>query len=368
MVQECKDKLKNKRIAFYISVLQIGGAERVISNLANAFLENGYQVSMITDKPDPSKSYPLNEKVKRIILPELSGGVRIFNAIKRVTNLRKAVKESQAEVLVSFIGKSNLRAILATRFLKTKTVVSVRSAPGREYGTKLQRVLSRTLFRVTEGAVFQTRDAQAFFAKSVQKKSVVLMNPLNPDFIRPPYTGPRKQEIVTVGRLHKVKNHELLISAFARLADDYPQLVLRIYGGGEHESKLRPLIETAGLSKRVILEGSCSDVAKRILQSGIFVLSSDVEGMPNALLEAMALGIPCISTDCPCGGPRALIRDGENGLLVPVGDEAAMEQAMRRLLADEAFAARLGAQAALVQETLSPEKVNRMWMDYVEQL
>lgn len=357
---------KEKTIAFYISSLTAGGAERVISNLANESAARGYEVFMLTDSMEDKEYHRLDERVKRIMIPKPEKNGRAANAIGRVTKLRSVVKETHAAMLVSFIGKSNLRAVLATRFLRTGVVVSVRSAPAREYPTKLMRTLAKVLFGMAEGVVFQTEEARAFFSKRIRNKAAVLMNPLHPDFIRERYQGERRQEIVTVGRLHEVKNHEMLIAAFAALAEDYPALTLRIYGDGDRKEKLSAYIDELHMQGRVVLEGDQGGMAERIKASRIFVLTSNVEGMPNALLEAMALGLACVSTDCPCGGPRTVIRDGENGLLVPVGDTAALERALRRILSDPELEERLGANAAAIQKDLAPERVNQMWMDYIE--
>lgn len=354
-----------KKIAFYISTLQVGGAERVISNLANGFCEKGYQVYMITENPDGKESYPIHQDVKRIVLPKPDKKSRMGNAVARITDLRKTVKEIRPQALISFIGKANIRAVLATRFTHTASIVSVRSAPAREYESKVRRVLAKILFRFAEGAVFQTEDARDFFSPSVRKKATVLLSPLHPDFIIPRFAGKRRHEIVTVGRLHEVKNHEMLIRAFAAIAPEYPDYVLHLYGDGDTKEKLEKLIAELGLENMVILKGSCSHVADAIREAEIFVLSSNVEGMPNALLEAMALGLACISTDCPCGGPRTVIRDGENGLLIPVGDTAALENAIRRILSDPDLEERLGIHAAEIKQELAPERVNQMWMDYI---
>ena len=357
--------VKEKTIAFYISSLAAGGAERVISNLANESAARGYEVFMLTDRIEDKECYRLDERVKRIIIPKPEKNGRAANAIGRITKLRSVVKETHAAVLVSFIGKSNLRAVLATRFLRTGVVVSVRSAPVREYPTKLMRTLAKVLFGMAEGVVFQTEEARAFFSKRIRNKAAVLMNPLHLDFIRKRYQGERRAEIVTVGRLHEVKNHEMLIGAFAALAEDYPAFTLRIYGDGDRREKLSAYIDELHMQGRIVLEGDQRGMAERIEASRIFVLTSNIEGMPNALLEAMALGLACVSTDCPCGGPRTVIRDGENGLLVPVGDTAALERALRRILSDPELEERLGVNAAAIQKDLAPERVNQMWMDYI---
>lgn len=353
-----------KTIAFHISSLVDGGAERVICNLANNFSQKGYKVYMITSKMEDRQYHKLDEKVTRIVMPEPDGG-RIANAIHRVTILRDTIRQTGAEAVVSFIGKTNLRTVMATRFLPTKAIVSVRSAPTREYAGKFQQFLARFLFRQAEGVVFQTEMAQQFFSKSVQKKSAILMNPLLGDFSRERYAGERTPEIVTVGRLHSVKNHEMLIRAFAQIAEDYPELVLRIYGDGEHRDKLEKLIQELHLEQKAFLMGQCDKVADTIYQSAIFALTSNTEGMPNALLEAMALGLPVISTDCPCGGPAMLIQNGVNGILIPVGDEKALAEEMRKLLDDPAYADQLGREASKVRQQYAPEKIYRMWEEYI---
>lgn len=351
-----------KTIAFHIPSLVGGGAERVICNLANHFAEEGYRVSMITSEMEDHQYYQLDEHVTRVVLPKPTGN-RILKIFRRLGILRKAIRDSEAPVVVSFIGMANLRAILATRFMKTKVVVSVRSAPGREY--KGKEKLAKFLFRFAEGAVFQTEMARDYFPGSVRRKSTILMNPLLGDFSRAGYEGQREKEVVTVGRLHPVKNHEMLIRAFARFHPDYPDYVLRIYGDGENRTKLEELIQELACGEYVFLEGNCDAVADAIWKASLFVLTSNTEGMPNALLEAMALGLPCISTDCPCGGPAALIRDGENGLLIPVGDEDALVEAMGRIVSEEGLAEKLGQRAEKVKEQYAPDKIYQMWEEYI---
>jgi len=352
----------NKIIAFHIPSLVDGGAERVICNLANHFAAKGYRVYMITSEMEDRQYHKLDERVTRVMLPKPQGN-RVLKIVRRLGILRKAIRDTGAPVVVSFIGKANLRAILATRFMKTKVIVSVRSAPAREY--KGKELAAKLLFRLAEGVVFQTEMARDYFGKSVRRRSVLLMNPLLGDFSKPRYEGLRTREIVTVGRLHSVKNHEMLIQAFDGIKEEFPDAVLRIYGDGDHREKLERLIAELNCGDRVFLEGNCDTVADTIWKSALFVLSSDTEGMPNALLEAMALGLACISTDCPCGGPRMLIRDGQNGILIPVGDVDALEKAMSKLLSEPELADCLGREAEKVKEQYAPEKIYRLWDDYI---
>ena len=234
-----------------------------------------------------------------------------------------------------------------------------------EYYNFPMRFLAKTLFACAAGVIVQTGAARDFFPPVIRKKAVILKNPLNPAFVRERRTERPDGRIVSVGRVDANKNHALILRAFARIAPEFPDTSLVIYGDGEKRRELIGKAQELGLSNRVQFPGAVSDVAEKIRTASAFVLSSGHEGMPNALIEAMCLGIPSISTDCPCGGPRELIEDGVNGYLIPVGDEEALADRLRRIFSDEEGAERMGKQAALLLEEYRPERVNAEWMDYL---
>lgn len=356
-----------KKIIFYIAGLQRGGAERVIANLANYFDGIGYDVTMFTDCV-LAKEYPLNKSVHREIVGYEPTGKRGRDMLRRIMVIRDAYKKVQPDAVVAFIGKTNIRALLASFGTGIPVIVSVRSTPQREYRTKAMRILAKLLFARAAGVVFQTEGAKAWFGKTVQKKSAILANPLHPDAVRPRFEGKRTNEIVTVGRLERVKNHRMLIEAFCQVSTEFPETVLRIYGDGQERKALEKLIEEKNMQEKVLLMGDHDKIPELIYQSRIFVLSSDAEGMPNALMEAMALGLAVVSTDCPCGGPAMVVRHGENGLLVPIGDAKAMAEALRELLSDAEKEERFGREAHKLGEELAPERVNKAWQDYVERV
>lgn len=216
--------------------------------------------------------------------------------------------------------------------------------------------------RKADGFVFQTEDARAWYGDSVKDiKTAVIPNAINPVFIRPKYAGEKRKVIAGAGRLNDQKNFSLLIGAFAQIAPEFPDYNLVIYGEGEKRRELEKLVEELGLRERVSLPGNIQNIADEMEQNSLFVLSSDYEGMPNALMEAMALGLPCISTDCPCGGPRFLIQNGENGILVPVGNEEKMTEAMRRVLEDKMLKEKLAKNAVQIQERLTSDKIYGEW-------
>ncbi len=360
------------KIAVYVNSLAKGGAERVAVNLTSYFHQSGNEVILVTSRVLPDE-YEKPEGVRRIISQKEPEG-EIKNRFKyfrdRFRGIRKIWREEKPDYIVAFIGKVNIMALLTSWGMGIPVFVSVRSDPNKEYNTKALRLLSKTLFYKARGIVVQTQDAKAYFPALMQRKVVILPNSLNPRFMKPRWEGKRRNEIVSVGRLDPNKNQQMLIRAFHAVADDYPELQLMLYGEGLPENTTRPKLEELtkqlGLTDRVHFMGRCNDIEERIYAARIFVLTSGIEGMPNALLEAMSLGLACISTDCPCGGPRTVIKDGENGLLIPVGDTGALERSLRRILEDAALEERLGCGAAKLQEQLAPDKVNRMWMDYME--
>lgn len=359
---------RKPHILLFISALRRGGAERVMVNLAGYLKEQGMRVTVVTQYRCENE-YELPEGIPRIlseITEEEKAGNRLSDLLARYRKLRGIWKEQRPDVILSFIGKNNIMAVWASLFTKIPVVVSVRGEPDSEYPSRAMRLLSRTLFALSAGVILQTRGAMEFFPGYIRKKAVILKNPLNPAFVRPRYEGERDGRILSVGRVDKNKNHEMILRAFAGIAEEFPGASLVVYGEGACRRGLQELGEKLGLAGRVSFPGAVSDVPERIYQGSIFVLSSGHEGMPNALIEAMCLGIPCISTDCPCGGPGELIRDGVNGFLIPVGDGKALEDRLRRLLSDPKLAEDMGRRASQLLEEYRPETVNAQWLSYLK--
>lgn len=359
--------MKNgKRIAFYCSSLTRGGAERVFVNLAEYFTDKGYLVSIVTQYRLENE-YAISDSIQRILsdlTPEEVKRGRIINFINRYRKLRRILKKAHPDIVFSCNGKNNFMALAAGMFCKRKTVVSVVADPKMEYCTGFMRFLAKTFFVFADGIVLQTKQARDFFPGCIQKKSVILLNSLNPAFLKPRYEGVRKKEIVAVGRLDDNKNHAMLCRAFAKLAKDFPDYCVVIYGEGEKRQKLERLINQLHMEEQIFLPGQTSHIEDEIYTASLFVMTSDTEGMPNALLEAMALGLPVISTDCPCGGPGELIRHGENGYLVPVRDEVALRKQILYCLSHPEEMDAVGKEAAKLQEKMNPENVNRQWEAY----
>lgn len=355
------------KFLFYINAINGGGAERVILQLAHHFAEVGYHSVLVTSFVDEGKEYAVPENVTRIsIEQEEIKQSRLKRNISRIKALRRIIKEEKPSAVISFMAEPNFRAIVATMGLRTKRIISVRNSPDREYAGKIGRFVGKHILPQADGCVFQTKDAQAWFPEKLRRKSKVIFNDVKEEFFDVQRKEPR--HIIAVGRLSKQKNHALLIDAFAQIADKYPDQKLLIYGAGALEAELKSQIKILGLEERVDLMGATNNVAEVLGKAQVFVLSSDYEGMPNCLMEALAAGVPSISTDCPCGGPKALIEDGENGLLVPVGDKNAMAQALDRMLSDPEGAEALGRNAKERALQFHPDRIFAQWQEYIEEV
>ncbi len=343
----------------------------MVTVLSRYFVQDGYEIVIVT-LWRAQEEYELSGGIKRINLGDLysgSGG-RLAFALKRFLGLRSVIKKEAPDLVISFCNKANFRCAYSLMGMKIPLLVSVRNDPRIDYAP-YRRAAGR-MERKAAGCVFQTPDARDFFSPPLQKRSCIIWNPLDEKYLsdqRMPAV--RGRYIVTVGRISAQKNQLLLLRAFGDIHTKFPDVELRIYGEESEahvKDELLDYAEKNGLSKKVRFMGQCSSLETEIWDAALFVLSSDYEGMPNALMEAMALGIPVISTDCPCGGARLLIEDGVSGRLVPVGDEKRLAEAALELLGDPEKAERMGENARRIREKASPSRVYEQWKTYAEQL
>ena len=358
--------MEKKTLLFYINAIHDGGAERVLLQLAKRFAACGYRAVVVTSFVDEWE-YPVPEGVERLSIEQAQlPQSRLKRNLSRIKALRRLIREYKPAALISFMAEPNFRAVIASRFLPVKTIVSVRNDPEREYGGRLGRIIGKWLLPLADGCVFQTEEAKKWFPKRLQRKSRVIMNQVDERFFHVTDAG-ETGYVMTAGRLTAQKNQALLIRAFAAIAGEVEE-ELRIYGEGELRRSLEALIANLGMEGRIRLMGASDDMPAALAGCKLFVLSSDFEGMPNALLEAMAAGRCCVSTACPCGGPEAVIENGVNGLLVPVGAEEALSAAMRELLEDEKKRRALAVAAGESAEAFRPEAIFEHWRDYVERV
>lgn len=313
------------RIVFLAYLHGFGGAEKQIIMLANAMAEMGHQITLISICAN-NNCYLLDERVQYIFLPDRK--TNIFRIVTRYKDIKRKLQEIKPDVTVNFWFQSAYMTALMKKSITGKVIYSERGDPGdKEYSGMLRVIRSLTLPRI-DGFVFQSKEAQSYFNKKVRDRSVVIPNAVFVKAEDYPEVKERRKAIVTVGRLRPQKNQKLLIDAFALIADKIPEYTLEIYGDGELRDELQIQIDSLGLTNRAFLKGTSKEIHKLIYDASLFVLSSNYEGLPNVLLEAMVLGIPCISTDYRPGGVREIIKDGVEGAIIPIGNSEKLADAI----------------------------------------
>lgn len=353
------------KILFISSAMGFGGAERVISVISSELAAKGHEVGIYLTKANKECVYPLHESV------ELFCEEKVGSMSDVIKSIRRFVYKYDPDIVVPFMTYQCIYTSFALAFSKYPVVVCERNDPRNIDGkntSKLRFMIRDLAFGMAEGAVFQTDGAKACFSRRIQKKSTVILNPINSTALIDVYEGEREKRIVNVGRLTEQKNQALLIDAFARIKDEFPEYKLEIYGDGELMEDLRSRVKSHGMEERVVFCGNVKNVGEKIRSARVFAFSSDYEGMPNALAEAMALGLACVSTDCSPGGARMLIENGKNGLITPCGDVEAFAEALRKVIADDSLATDFGERALQVRDTLRVDRIASMWEDYFKTL
>lgn len=354
VVDKYMKEASEKNIIFFIATLSAGGAERVVSLLANKMAEENMAVTIILYY-DRKPFYELDARVKLVYLNREAGS---GNVLKNVRRLRSYM-ESGATV-VSFLAKFNILALIAAWGKNCRMVVADRSNPYKVPESKALRKLRDFLYHRSDGIVVQSRYNKNYFSGSLQKKTVIIHNPLElGDLAGAALRAEKRHEIITVGRLIPVKCHRMLIDAMKKIHVLYADYKLIIYGEGEMREELENYVKRKGLEDTVKLPGAFRDIYQRMLSAEMFVLCSEYEGMPNALMEAMGLGLPVISTRV--SGAADMITDGKNGQLIDVNDCDALIAAMIRFIEDVEYRDRCAKAAADLTQRLDINKIYREW-------
>lgn len=356
-----------KKIVFVTGSLADGGAEKVISLLASGCAELGHEVTLVVMR-DKKIVYPVSEKVNLIQMKETGH----FVSIKRIRKLRQIFKRVKPDAIIPFLNTISVYTIFANFGLGYSMVFSVRADPNirmddASLKDKLGYFFMRKL-RWNEKAkwtVFQTADAQKCYSASIQKRSSVIPNPLDATKLPERFDGERDKRIVAAGRLAEEKNFPLLISAFAEFRKNHPEYTLTIYGEGSQRKDLEKLIQTLQVMDSVKLPGFSSDLAKEISKAGIYVSTSNHEGISNSMLEALGMGIPTVVTDCPIGGARMFVRTDYNGILIPMNDKQALVDALNKIADDPEYSDAISMAASNIRNEISVDTICKKWLETI---
>lgn len=362
-----------RKIAFHLNCLEQGGAERVVSNLADQFFREGYEVLIATEWYGENE-FQIDEGVRRVhvgLQKEDEKKSRIVQFLLRIKYLKEFMKRERPDILIAFAQRANYRALMASFGTKVPVLISIRTDPAGHYDAWSDKIQIPLLFPRAAGCVFQTEGQKEFFSPFLQKKSRIILNPINEKYIGVPKPETRIKEVVQSGRLVDFKNQPMLLKAFIEVHKKHPDYTLKIYGGDSFDGTkeiLENIIEENNAGSYIKLAGASDSLEKDLADAAVYAFSSDWEGLPNALLEAMALGLPIVATDCPCGGPRTVIQDGVNGLLIPIKDQKALEEGIERLIEEPQYAEALGMRAREISKIAGSKAIFEEWQDYIEEI
>ena len=353
------------RCLFVSAGMLYGGAERVTSILVNEWAKNGCETKILVTRTEGTSKYPLSKNVEVVSCYADIKKARV-GQLAIIKNIRRICKEWKPEVVISFCNDLCALASIAVLGLHIPLIYSERNDPNRTNQRPIDQVYRKIVENRADKIVFQTKGAQECYPLKVQKKSVVILNPLDTTAFPTHDFSNEKKEIVSVGRLEPQKNQKLLIESFSMLAEELSDYNLVIYGEGSMRKELETYIELKSLTNRVFLPGAKPGIQEYIKDASLFVLSSDYEGIPNALIEAMAIGLPCVSTDCSPGGARELIRPEENGIIVPCDNKKLLANAIRKVIKNKEKARQMGKQAELIRERVDKISICGEWIKLIE--
>ena len=340
------------------------GISRVLSELTAEWIVAGHKVTVVyIDKNEGRLSdYAWHPEIELISIPSASSAVLLY--FRLIRSYIHIMRKRPNAIAVSLSVMTNFAIGAASFWVKNKIVISDRNDPRRRPAGKVKQFFRDLAFKRADTLIFQTADVGKYYQERIHKNGVVIPNPINKNLPLPiPQGASRRPVIVTAGRLNKQKNLSLLIAAFAKLAGRHPEYTLELYGRGREEEQLKKVAAELSVGDKVIFKGFSSNLYDDIKDCSLYVCSSDYEGISNALLEALGMGLPTISTDCPVGGSRLLIQNEENGILVGVGNVEELSTQMERIISDAELARRLSANAVCVREKYTVGKIAQMWLD-----
>lgn len=322
-----------KKICIAIHGLAHAGAERVVAMWADYLVKHGHDVSVVVYAPCED-TYELDDRVRIISIADSEADFFQMSTVQQLLSIRNIVRAEKPQIIMSFLPKMQIYMMLATLGIQIKRVETVRNNPWIDRDVGKKRFLWDLCFRRSDKIIVQTKEQMLYFPKKLQRKCVVISNPVSQQFFeqKKTYGNGKIRKFVAVARISAQKNYPMMVRAFAKMAQKIPTCTLDIYGAGAREEvqAMEELINQLGMQGKIRLRGWMRNIAEELMQYDAFLMSSDYEGMPNALAEAMATGLICLSTDCRTG-PKDMIDSWENGILVRAGDEGAFAEGIESI-------------------------------------
>ena len=351
---------RKMKLLFIMQTIRARGAERVASVLTSQLTSMGHKVYLICIGFVRGEEYAVDDRVHIEFIPESSGS-RLHLMLVRIRFIREKIAVIRPDCIISLADARTIFMITAAhRGASIPMIFSERHDPVHNPKSKADRFMRWIAYHACDCVVFQTKGAKSFFSPAISRKGTIIENPIMED-LPSAHRGERKPYVATFCRLVPQKNLSLLLRAFRRIAIDDPKLRLVIYGDGDLKQTLEEEAEQLGIAMQTDFRPHSLNVHAMVSDCAMFVSSSDYEGQSNSMLEAMAMGLPCVCTDCPCGGARAVIKNGVNGLLIPVGDEEKLAEAMRYMLDHPEEARRMGDNAAKIRNERKPNIIAGKW-------
>lgn len=356
--------IKDMKFLIIVNDLRNGGVERVLSILANYLSDQGHKVSFLAITND-NVSYKLNNNIEYEYVPYTVKDHRISlkSELCGMKMISQYMKEKNPDWLIAFDDSIIIRSVSSAWLQRRKILVSERLDPAA-YKNIILKIARQVSYDMATNIVFQTPDAQAYFPKHTQKKSCIIPNPLSEEL--PYWEGGSSKDIVMACRLREQKNVPMAIEAFTKFHEDHPNYRLMIYGEGRMQEQLQKMIKDKHMKGSIVLAGYTTNIHEIMSKAYMYVSSSDYEGLSNSMIEALAMGVPCVVTDCPVGGARMFITNGENGFLTPVGDAYALCEAMSKLAEDKELANRFSEKSIKIRDELNHDAICQKWSEIIK--
>lgn len=348
------------KIIVSIGTLSSGGAERVLSILSHSLVKEFDEVVYVT-WIKASVFYTIAPQVRLVCVEETAG---TNNELKKMLCFRKIIKQESPSILLSFLQPYNIRVLLSTIGLSTTKIISERNDPHAD--PFYIRLLEKLFYPLADGIVVQTETIRKFYKGSLDSKVSIIPNPvhLKADQVGIALKTKKVKRFISVARLMPQKNHDVLIKAFKKFSNLHPEYKLTIYGEGPQRKNLETLINNLGMTNSIELPGNKKNIIEEIANAEAFLLASSFEGMSNAMIEAMCIGLPCICTKV--SGAIDLIENGKNGYLFEIGDEKQLLDYMLCISKGDTEVVNIGVNASRTYKILSEETTSLVWLNYLK--